>query len=94
MWYCVSDTMRPIRQNNLASVHFPRSTVGSMDTMAEMRQRRKERPEPPQKVTESIFKRVKQLDAYPKIGEDYRVQTTGGGLGASTFSFPLITDFF
>ena len=52
-----------------------------MQPQAELRQRKKNQEEETPYISESFTKRIKQLDVYTKIDDDYKVQTSGGGWG-------------
>jgi len=67
-------------------------TGGILEMMNEVPEAKAKSPKhPPTISTYSLFvKRLKAFDIYPKIDENYRVQTTGGAL-LSIFGWILIT---
>lgn len=65
-----------------------------MDTLTDLRQRRRDSSETAVKPTDNILKRVTRLDVYPKIGEDFRVQTVGGGYVSLISGIIMIILFF
>ena len=56
-----------------------------MDSVSELRQRRKEEDGSQSSSGQSFSKKLEKLDFYPKIGDDYVVKTESGGYGIFEF---------
>lgn len=52
-----------------------------MDSLSQLRQRRKEEDDSTSVPSRSLGKRLEKLDFYPKIDDDYVVKTESGGYG-------------
>ena len=53
----------------------------TMDSLSQLRQRRKEEDDTASVPSRSLGKRLEKLDFYPKIDDDYVVKTESGGYG-------------
>lgn len=64
-----------------------------MDSLSQLRQRRKEEDDTPTVSSRSLGKRLEKLDFYPKIDDDYVIKTESGGYGECS-SPTLISSIF
>ena len=56
----------------------------TMDSLSQLRQRRKEEDSTTSVPSRSLGKRLEKLDFYPKIDDDYVVKTESGGYGRAS----------